>query len=151
VNDATVEQIVRRLADEADVATVMLNYARGLDRRQFDLVRACFAPGTHVEGTSFSGPVETYLPTLLAGVETFPRTMHFIGNQTREVDGDTAHTETYVIAHHFADAAGEHEALIMGVRYHDDLERQPDGRWVITARHVDADWRRYGATAPTSA
>jgi hypothetical protein len=146
VSDADVERLVRRVADELDVARVMLNYARGLDRRQFELVWACFAPDAHVEGTSFSGPVATYLPTLLAGVETFGRTMHFVGNQLREVDGDQAHTESYAIAHHFHDEAGEQEALIMGVRYHDDLVRAPDGRWVITARHVDADWRRYGAT-----
>jgi hypothetical protein len=146
VKEADVERMLRRLTDEADVATVMLDYARGIDRRQFDLVWRCFAPGARIEGTSFSGPVETYLPTLLAGVERFGRTMHFIGNQTKQIDGDRAHTETYAIAHHFVDEAGEQEGLIMGVRYHDDLARQPDGRWAITARHVDADWRRSGPT-----
>jgi hypothetical protein len=136
--------VVRRLADEADVARVMLQYARGLDHREFDLVRACFAPGAQVEGSSFSGPVETYLPNLLEGVLRFGRTMHFVGNQWVEVDGDRARTESYAIAHHFVDAAGEVESIIMGVRYHDELARQPDGRWLITARHVDADWRRFG-------
>jgi hypothetical protein len=65
-----------------------------------------------------------------------------MGNQLRSVDGDSAHTETYAIAHHFVDQAGEEEALILGVRYVDDLVRVADGRWVIAARGVDAMWRR---------
>jgi hypothetical protein len=143
---AELEGAVRRLIDESDVAKVILNYARGIDRRDFDLVRSCFAPDAYVKGSSFSGPVSEYLPTLLGGVERFGSTMHFKGNQLREVDGDTAHTETYAIAHHFADPDGEVEALIMGVRYLDDLVRGPDGRWVIRRRQAVADWRRVGET-----
>jgi hypothetical protein len=138
------EAEVRRLVDEREVAKVILRYARGIDRRDFDLVWSCFAPDAYVKGSSFSGPLREYLPNLLSGVERFGATMHFMGNQLREVDGDTAHTETYAIAHHFADAEGEVEALIMGVRYIDDLVRGEDGRWVIRHREAIADWRRYG-------
>jgi hypothetical protein len=142
------EAAVRRLIDETDVSKVILRYARGIDRREFDLVRSCFAPDAYVKGSSFSGPVSEYLPTLLGGVERFGSTMHFMGNQLREVDGDTAHTETYAIAHHFVDPEGEVEALIMGVRYLDDLVRGPDGNWVIRYREAVANWRRFGVSEP---
>lgn len=151
---AAMTAMLRRVADEADVAKVILRYAQGIDRRDFDQVRACFAPDARVEGTQHSGPVSDYLPKLLAGVETFPATMHFMGNQLREVDGDTARTETYAIAHHFADAAGTVESLVMGVRYLDELARTGDGRWVITHRRAVSDWVRTGpgreAAAPAA-
>jgi hypothetical protein len=67
--------------------------------------------------------------------------MHFMGNQLVEIDGDRAGTETYAIAHHFADAEGRDERIVMGVRYLDDLERR-DGRWVIVHRRAISDWIR---------
>jgi hypothetical protein len=140
-----IEAIVRRLDAESGAGQVILRYAHGLDRRDFGMVRDCFHPDAHVEGTSFGGPLRSYLPRLLDGVRSYPRTMHFMGNQLREVDGDAVRTETYCVAHHFADAEGRREALVMGVRYLDEL-RLHDGRWRITARRVHADWSR-GATA----
>lgn len=144
-NPESTESIVRRLAAESAVGQVILRYAHGLDRRDFAMVWECFLPDARVEGTSFGGPVRTYLPRLLDGVRAYPRTMHFVGNQLREVDGDRARTESYAIAHHFADAQGRREALVMGVRYLDEL-RLDGGRWRIAARRVHADWSR-GAAA----
>jgi ketosteroid isomerase-like protein len=136
------ESAVRRLIDESDVSQVILRYADGIDRRNFDQVWECFAPDAHVDGSAFSGPLDEYLPRLLDGVRSFGATQHFMGNQLRSVDGDTAHTETYAIAHHFRDPAGEEEALIMGVRYVDDLVRGEDGRWVISHRQATSMWMR---------
>ena len=136
------DRLVRRLVDEADVAKVILRYADGIDRRNFDQVWACFAPDAHCKGSAFEGPLSEYLPNLLKGVENFGATQHFMGNQLREVDGDTAHTETYAIAHHFYDAAGTEEGIIMGVRYSEDLVRAGEGVWVIKRREATAMWRR---------
>jgi hypothetical protein len=124
-----------------DVGDVVLRYARGVDRRDWELVRACFADEAMVEGSRFSGPIDEYLAILRPGVEAFPTTMHFMGNQLAEIDGDRASTETYAIAHHFADAEGRDERIVMGVRYLDDLERR-DGRWVIVHRRAISDWIR---------
>ena len=96
-----------------------------------------------MRGTSFQGPVAEYLPQLFDGVRSFGATQHFMGNQLRRVDGDTAHTETYCVAHHFEDPAGTRESLIIGVRYVDELERR-DGGWLITRREVASMWRRTG-------
>lgn len=142
-DDALAAQ-VQFLIDDRAIARIMLNYTRGVDRREFDLVRSCFLPDAYIKGTSFEGVRDEYLATLLPGVERYPVTSHFIGNQIREIDRDTGRTETYLIAHHFADAAGEVESLIMGVRYHDQVERQADGTWAIRRRDVDCDWRRLG-------
>jgi hypothetical protein len=142
MGDFDTEAALRRLIDEADVSQVILRYADGIDRRQFDRVWACFAPDAYVSGSSFSGPLDEYLPKLLEGVQSFGATQHFMGNQLVTVDGDQAHTETYAVARHFRDAAGEDEVIVMGVRYVDDLNRVEDGRWVISRRDATAMWRR---------
>ena len=142
MSDFDAEAALRRLVDEADVSQVILRYADGVDRRHFDQVWDCFAPDAYVSGSSFSGPLAEYLPRLLEGVQSFGATQHFMGNQLRTVDGDRAHTETYAVARHFRDQAGEDEVLVMGVRYVDDLIRLPDGRWVIAGREATATWRR---------
>jgi hypothetical protein len=142
MSDFDAEAALRRLVDEADVSQVILRYADGVDRRQFDQVWDCFAPDAYVSGSSFSGPLAEYLPRLLEGVQSYGATQHFMGNQLRTVDGDRAHTETYAVARHFRDQAGEEEVLVLGVRYVDDLIRRPDGRWVISGRKATAMWRR---------
>ena len=134
---------VQRLIDEADVAQVVLRYADGLDRREFERVTALFVPEGSVRGTTFEGPATEYLAQLYDSVRSFGATQHFMGNQLRRVDGDVAHTETYCVARHFEDTAGTQEGITVGVRYVDELERR-DGAWVITHRDVASMWRHVG-------
>jgi len=137
------ETMVRELRDRDQIARLIRSYARGVDRRNWDLVRSCFADDAVAHGSRTTGPIGPYLDALIPGVEYFPTTMHFMGNQLVELDGDTAQVETYAVAYHWkGDVAGaEHpENLVVGVRYHDTLRRHADG-WVIAARRVDGDWR----------
>jgi hypothetical protein len=143
VPDAELASAVRRLTDDASVAQVVLRYADGLDRREFEQVTACFDPGGSVRATRFEGTFAEYLPHLYDNVRSFGATQHFVGNQLRRLDGDVAHTETYCIAHHFEDAAGTQEGITVGVRYVDELQRRGDA-WLITHREVDTMWRRIG-------
>ncbi len=135
---------VRRLLDESDVRRVMIDYARGVDTKNWDLVRSIFADGAYVAGTRSQGEVGPYLESLIPGVESFGTTMHVIGNHLIEVDGESAFTETYLIARHFGDSAGTHDKLTMGVIYRDQLRRDSDGRWRIHRRDVEQKWSRTG-------
>jgi hypothetical protein len=64
-------------------------------------------------------------------------TNHYITNHTCELDGDTAHTETYVIM------VGQNvegtPVTLHGARYIDRLERR-DGRWAIAHRVSMLEW-----------
>src|SRR5205085_11325475 len=125
-----------------DVGDVILRYARWVDRRDWDLVRACFADEATVEGSRFSGPIDEYLAQLRPGVEAFPTTMHFMGNQLVEVDGDRGTVETYAVAFHWkGEPAGSDDPgnLVVGVRYHDTVVRHGDG-WLIAHPPVDPHW-----------
>lgn len=119
----------------------MLRYARGVDDRDWEQVRNCFAPDAHVAGTGHSGVRDEYLEPLVTGVSRYGVTMHTIGNQVVQVDGDTAYTETDLVARHYADGDGKEESLVMGVRYHDHLRRE-GATWVITRREVRRLWSR---------
>jgi len=132
------------LADRTAVSEVPLRYARGVDRRDWDLVRSCFTADAFVQGSRTTAPLDQYLDILQPAVERYPTTMHFMGNQLVELTGDTARVETYAVAFHFAgDPPGisHPEDLVLGVRYHDTVARRA-GSWKITHRQVDADWQR---------
>ena len=133
---------VRLLLDERAVRHVMVRYARGIDARDWVEVRDCFDPAAVVTGTGHSGVRDDYLDRLFAGVARFGVTMHTIGNQVVEIDGDTARTETDLVARHFLGPEGKEEALVLGVRYLDRLRRDGSGAWVITQRDVVRIWSR---------
>jgi len=134
---------VRELWDRALVTDVPLRYARGVDRRDWELVRSCFSADAFVDGTRATGPVDDYLAELRPAVERWVSTMHVMANQLVTVEGDAASVETYAVAFHWAASpAGTPDPhnLIVGVRYHDELARNGD-RWEITRRVVSGDWQ----------
>jgi hypothetical protein len=137
VTDDTLTQLL----DERAVRGVMLRYALGVDDRDWERVRGCFAADAAVQGTGYSGARDEYLAHLRVGVERFGVTMHTIGNQVVEIDGDAARTETDLIARHFVDEAGTDEVLVLGVRYLDRLRRAGDD-WVVVHREVRRRWSR---------
>ena len=97
-----------------------------------------------VEGSRSAGEIGAYIDELRQGVEWFPTTMHFMGNQIVSVDGDEGHVETYAVAYHWKaeQAGGPDDAnLVVGVRYHDRVVRTPQG-WRIAIRRVSPDWRQ---------
>jgi hypothetical protein len=138
--------MVRELWDRTHVLEVPLRYARGVDRRDWDLVRSCFSADAFVDGTRATGHVDAYLAQLRPGVERWAGTMHVMANQLVSVDRDRASLETYAVAFHWAVAptgTPHEDNLIVGVRYHDELVRDGD-RWVITRRVVSGDWQVQG-------
>jgi hypothetical protein len=141
---AQADHIALLWADRS-IRRVPVLYTRGIDRRDWELVRACFADDAFVEGSRTASPLDKYLPQLQKGVEYFPSTMHFTGNQIVDVEDGwrSGHVETYAVAYHWrGDEPGtpHPENLVMGVRYHDDIVESA-GDWRIVRRSVTVDWR----------
>ncbi len=135
--------MVRELWDRDRIARVPRRYSRGIDRRDWETVRSCFAADAFVEGSRTTAPIDEYLAYLRPSVEHYGTTMHFMCNQIVEVDGDAGFVETYAVAFHWKGVpagADDPENLVVGVRYHDTMARSGED-WVITHRHVDPDWR----------
>ncbi len=83
--------------------------------------------------------VEDFIDWAFAYHEQQSHHQHYLTNVTIEVDGDTAHTETYYL---FVGRYPNPEVplVVAGGRYVDRLERR-DGRWAIATRVCTAEWR----------
>jgi len=143
-----IDAAIRDLLDRAAIHDVLLRYARGVDRKDLDLVAACFTPDAAYEGALAHGTIAEALARLRDSMARYDSTMHFIGNQLIEIDGETANSETYAVAYHRLAEAGVAKLFTVGVRYLDELARNSDG-WRIRRRAVKMEWQRIEALAPS--
>ena len=130
------------LVAQQEIRDVLIRYTRGVDRMDLELVRSCYWPGAHDDHGAFQGTVEEFLEWLEV-LRYYESTMHFIGNQLVELDGDTARAESYCVAYHRRSAQDGEEGhdLVLGLRYVDRMERRGD-EWRIADRRCAFDWSR---------
>ena len=120
--------------DRIALQDVMLSYAAGVDERDFDLYRSCFADDVKVVGfgdETVHG-AEAWLAYVKNALERFGPTQHMLGPQLATVDGDNAHCRTDVQALHYLKEP-EGSILTLWATYKSDM-RRIDGRWRIV-RH----------------
>jgi len=132
------------LAAREEIRDVLFRYTRGIDRLDLDLVRSCYHADAHDDHGAFRGDVNGFLDWVGDALSYFDATMHFIGNQLIDVEGDVAHTESYCIAYHRRgprDGEVPHD-LVTALRYVDRLERRADRQWKIAQRVCVFDWSR---------
>jgi hypothetical protein len=137
-NDAENTRL-RVAADKIALQDLVQSYSRGVDRRDFALLRTLYHEDAIEEhGEMFSGPASAYidwLPGVLAKNET---TAHYVVNTLFEIDGDRAEGETYKINYHRSLPPDSVET-ITGSRSHDRFERR-QGVWRFTYRAIVLDW-----------
>jgi hypothetical protein len=131
------------LSDREEIRDVLFRYTRGIDRLDLALVRSCYHPDAHDDHGAFRGDLDGFLAWVGDVLSYFESTMHFIGNQLIELDGDVAHTESYCVAYHRrgADDGEDPYDLVTALRYVDRLERR-GGDWKIADRVCVFDWSR---------
>ncbi|MCP4906781.1 MAG: nuclear transport factor 2 family protein [bacterium] len=129
------------IAKQACFDTLM-QYARGVDRCDPELVRSAYHDDAYDDHGGYQGEVGGFIDWVKPAVmESFSATMHKLGNCLIEVRGDEAFAETYAVAHHVLARADESSDLIMGVRYIDRLEDRGEG-WKIAHRRMSFEWER---------
>lgn len=91
--------------------------------------------------------VDDFIDWAFAYHSTQTRYQHYLLNHTADVDGDTAHAETYYL---FVgtDREPANHMTISGGRYVDRLERRA-GRWAIAARVCVVEWITESASSIT--
>jgi SnoaL-like protein len=136
--EATLQERVSRLEAKDEIYDVMLRYARGVDRRDRDLLRSAYHDGAVDDHVGFVGEVDDFIDWAFAYHATQTRYQHYIGNHTADITGDSAHAETYYLFVGTDREPADH-VTISGGRYVDRLERR-DGRWAIVARVCVAEW-----------
>lgn len=133
------DEKLQRLADRAEIIDCLHRYARGMDRLDRDLARSAYHDDAVDDHAAFVGDVEGFLDWSFAYHRTQFRHQHYVTNHHVELDGDTAHVESYYF---FVATVLEPEPKVLtyGGRYVDRFERR-DGRWAIAARACLPEWR----------
>lgn len=134
---------LHRLLAIQDIRDLMSRYARGVDRRDWDMVRDCYHSDAHDEHGSYRGAVPGFIAWVSARHADIPACIHFLGNSTIELEDDSrAVGETYFIAiqrvAYRSDGGDETRDDIVFGRYLDRFENRA-GVWRISARQVVYD------------
>jgi hypothetical protein len=133
------------LAAKDAIRSVVLRYCRGVDRLDFDLVRAAYHPGGVDHHTGFDGTIDEYLPWVAQALARFDGTMHIVGNHLVDLAGHRAVCESYGTAVHWGRPADDpRRNFTSGFRYVDDM-RCIDGAWAIKERWAVREWTRSDA------
>lgn len=129
---ARLAQDVRYLMDRTKILDCVSRHARGCDRHDVDLITAAYREdGVDEHGHAVNAGPEYGAWANETHAETSRVHTHNITTHNCEINGDTAHAESYVIVVLISPDATSAQ-LITG-RYIDRLERQ-DGQWRIAVR-----------------
>jgi hypothetical protein len=127
------------IAEKFLLRELLEKYCRGIDRRDLELVRACFhEDAIDDHGSLFRGSRDDYIAFIPTYIDQFSITTHHITNALFDVDGDRAEGESYVLANHVTRGWAPQNIVASG-RYVDRFERR-DGVWRIIHRTGVADW-----------
>lgn len=126
------DESLRELADRQQILDCIARFCRGVDRMDRELILSAYHPDALDDHGVFVGGPEALADWLLEVCAKLESSAHNIMNHLCEIDGDTAHAETYVLT-------ATMPVKISGGRYIDRLERR-DGRWAIVQRKLVLDW-----------
>lgn len=140
------------LAARAEITDVIYRYCHATDRRRWWLMDTVFHEDATCQLSVIGGPWREFVRQGEALLKPIGVTHHQVGNILIALDGDVAHTETYLTAFHRvpADAppggpfggTGETYDAVFGARYIDRFEKR-NGRWRIAMRQSAAEFRHY--------
>ena len=133
----------QELADRAAIVDVLHAYARGVDDRDWDAVRALFTPDADLDYSGATGPKgdpETVLGWVRSMLEmAILASQHLFSNIVVTVDGDTATAAIELFNPMLVPSEPQPLLFLLGGRYDDRLVRTPDG-WRIAARVHRTTW-----------
>lgn len=130
-------QAFREVLDRQAILDCIHRYCRGVDRFDREMVLSVYhADAIDHHGVFVGGP-EAFVDWAFSYHAEYQKAHHhMVMNHTCELDGDTAHTETYWI---FSGINQQGPPSIHFGRYVDRFERR-NGRWAIATRVCLSEW-----------
>ena len=136
-----------QVADRIAIRELVDAYARCADRREAAHQMALFTEDTEYEvydDIRHPSPTQNFpgreaLAPVFEGLKNYDVTMHFNGQSTIVLDGDTASGETYCLCHMIKADKSTRDMLILSLRYLDSFVRS-DGVWLVSKRTAMVDW-----------
>jgi hypothetical protein len=134
-------------ADRLAIRELVDAYAFCADSRDADGQKALFTTDTHfvvyMKGEG-SDPTDDLhgresLTPVFENLNTYEATMHFNGQSTITLDGDSAKGHTYCLAHHIYSEEGMRKLMVAYLRYRDTFVKE-EGAWLFAERRLYLDW-----------
>ncbi len=133
------------LLDRQDILDALTRFARGMDRFDRDAFLSAFHADAEIAAGPFVGqPAALYDWARDLHDHGQSATQHVLLNHSCDLDGDTAHTETYYL---FAARNRDDSNWIAGGRYIDRFERR-DGQWRVATRSTVIEYSGLLPTLP---
>lgn len=133
-NDSRLEELLDREA----IRECLVRYCRGLDRGDLDMARSAYHEDARDDHLAYIGSGHGLVEWAdEVHRSTWESHQHYVTNISIELDGDTAHTETYYFV--AGRPTGTFDVSLVGGRYIDRFERRA-GDWKIAARVCTLEW-----------
>ena len=128
---------LQQIVDRQAILDCLMRYSRGVDRFDIDLIRSAYHPDAIDDHGAFVGTPEEFIEWVI-GVHGTGQisTQHHLTNHSCELDGDTAHAETYYI---FTARNRDESIWVAGGRYLDRFEHR-NAEWRIANRYCIVEW-----------
>jgi hypothetical protein len=146
VNTSDLLPELQQLIDRQQIHDCIVRYCSGVDRFDREMVRGVYHPDAMDDHGAFVGTADEFIDWAFAYHAKYQHHhKHYVLNHRCELDGDTAHTETYWIF------SGKNrvgpDLSLSGGRYLDRFEKR-DGKWAIAARKCVIEWNSSLAELP---
>ena len=126
-----------QLLDRQDILDCLVRFSRGMDRFDKSLFLSAFHSDAIIAAGEFVGsPFKLYEWARKLHERGQSATHHNLLNHSCDIDGDTAHTETYYL---FVGRNRDASNWMAGGRYIDRLEKRK-GLWKIALRTNAIEW-----------
>jgi hypothetical protein len=135
----TAEELVklRNLFDRQEIYECLTRALRAIDRFDRDLFLTCFHPDALIDAGGYLNAAATvYDGSAALHEKGQTSTLHNLLNHRAEIEGDTAHCETYLM---FTGVNNDRSNWIAGGRYLDRFEKR-GGPWKIAFRYTLIEW-----------
>ena len=128
---------LRRLLDEQDIADCQARIARGADRFDRDLYLSACHPDAKVSvGGNTMAAADSFEGGKAGHDAGTIGTLHCLSTSNVDIQGDTAHAETY---HIYCARTKDDTSWAATGRYLDQFERR-NGKWGLVFRHISVEW-----------
>jgi hypothetical protein len=136
----------KRPEDRREIEECLLRYVRGVDRKNWDLVRSAYHVDAHDDHGNYKGDIDGFIESLIRRHATIEQSMHVVGNLTIEFAGpDSALAELYFITHQrLSPEAGDARLPYLrgaSIRADQAVETEVIGRYVDHMTRRDGAWR----------
>jgi hypothetical protein len=137
---------IQRPQDRREIEECLLRYVRGVDRKNWDLVRSAYHTDALDDHGNYKGGIDGFIESLIARHATIEQSMHLVTNLTVEFAGpDAALAESYFITHQRVspEAGDARLPYLRGtpIRPDEAVETEVVGRYVDYMTRRDGAWR----------